>query len=503
MSFSPPRGGWAILAALSLAAQAPLGPAEKALLDTITPSELKGHVSFLASDLLEGRGTPSRGLDLAAEYIASQFRRLGLEPAGNDGYFQNAAFESVTPVTDGLEFRTEFGGHTYTANRVAPVTTAALSIDNAPVIKVNLEDLAAAEALPESEAAGKVMLAVQPTPPVSSGSAERSRLTHEWNRTRAVLLRKKPALFVTLVTGIFGGRDRLQESGTTRTPTLSAIAIDLAEVVSALPNGPIGARISVKIPAPVVKPVLLRNVAARLPGAAAPLKDTWVIVSAHYDHLGMRTGDAEDNIYNGANDNASGTASMLALAEAFVRARQRPKRSLLFIAFTGEELGLLGSRYYGDHPIVPLESTVALLNLEHMGRTDDPAGSREGALTMSGLEYSSLGETLREAAQRTGMKVWDDPAQNDEYFARSDNQALADAGVPAHTIAVAWVLPVYHRVDDQWETMHYDNMARAVRTAALIVSLIANNSRAPHWNPSNANARPYREAYQRLHPASN
>jgi hypothetical protein len=503
MTFASSRRLWVLTIALALPAQAPLNPSEKALLESITVSGLKGHASFLASDLLEGRGTPSRGLDLAAEYIAAQFRRIGLEPAGDDGYFQTARFESIKPITEGLEFQVEMGGHTYTATRVAPVTSTAITLEGTSIMKVNLDDAAAAERLSEAEIQGKVVVAVADARAASADRAERVRLTRERARARLAVARKKPALLVTLVNSVFAGRDRLQEAGAARMPAVSAVSADLAEAVAKLPPGPFDARIRLKIPAPEIKPVLLRNVAARLNGSDGALKDTWVIVSAHYDHLGMRTGDNSDNIYNGANDNASGTASMLALAEAFARAPQRPKRSLLFVAFTGEELGLLGSHYYGRHPLVPLQNTVAMLNLEHMGRTDDPAGSRDGSLTMSGLDYSTLGETLRKAALRTGMKVWDDPGQNDEYFARSDNQSLADAGVPAHTVAVAWVLPVYHRVDDEWETMQYENMESAVRTVALAVLTIANDSSAPHWNPSNPDARPYQEAYKLLHPSSN
>src|SRR6185295_12174145 len=131
---------------------------------------------------------------------------------------------------------------------------------------------------------------------------------------------------------------------------------------------------TLKLPAPVEKPVKVRNVIGLLRGSDPVLKDTYVLVTAHYDHLGMQAGNSGDNIFNGANDDGSGTVSVIELAAALTTLKERPKRSLIFMTFFGEEKGLRGSRYYGRHPVFPIEQTVADMNLEQVGRTDSDEG---------------------------------------------------------------------------------------------------------------------------------
>jgi len=321
--------------------QAALNSSEQQLIDAITPAELRAHVSFLASDPLEGRDTPSKGLDVAAEYIASEFRRAGLQPAGDDGYFQTASFQ--------------------------------------------------------------------------------------------------------------------------------------------------GAKV--------------RNVAAILPGADRKLKKTFLMVSAHYDHVGKKGAGAEERIYNGANDDASGISSMLALAEAFARLSERPKRSLLFIAYYGEEKGLVGSHYYAAHPLVPLTRTEADLNLEHMGRTDDTEGPSLRRLSITGFDYSTLAGWLQAAGEETGVTIYKHAKNSDPFFARSDNQALADAGVPAHTLVAAFIFPDYHQPGDHWEKLDYENMAALTRTIAVALDRLANSFQKVEWNANNPQAASYVEAARELNAA--
>lgn len=340
------------------AAETPAVKAEwAAALERVSADSLRGHLSFIASDLLEGRNTPSRGLDIAAEYIAAQFRRAGLEPAGEEGgYFQTATWGEVAA----------------TARRPRQLT-------------------------PE-EAALKV-----------------------------------------------------------------------------------------------------RNVAGLLRGSDASLKDTYVLVSAHYDHVGVRSDAPGDRIFNGANDDGSGTVSVVELASALASLKQRPKRSILFLAFFGEEKGLLGSRLYGRRPLVPLAKTVAQLNLEHLGRTDDSEGPQVGTITMTGFDYTDLGDTLSRAGAATGVKPYKHPRNSDAFFGRSDNQALADLGIPAHTLCTAFIFPDYHGAGDHWDKIDYANLARVARTVALTLLLVADNPQAPKWNEANPMTAKYVEAWKGLH----
>ncbi len=148
--------------------------------------------------------------------------------------------------------------------------------------------------------------------------------------------------------------------------------------------------------------------------------------SAHYDHLGIGPHNGSgDRIYNGANDDGSGTVSVIEIASALATLRSRPKRSLVFVTFYGEEHGLVGSRYYVEHPLVPLAKTVADINLEQVGRTDDSDGPRVSAATVTGYDYSDVGDRLRRAGRAVGVDVVKHPTKSDSYFGASDNAAFA------------------------------------------------------------------------------
>lgn len=246
-------------------------------------------------------------------------------------------------------------------------------------------------------------------------------------------------------------------------------------------------------------PQKVRNVIGVLRGSDPALKDTYVLVTAHYDHLGMRTMGEGDLIYNGANDDGSGTVSVIELAEALATMKHRPKRSVVFMTFFGEERGLLGSRYYGAHPILPIEKTVAEINLEQVGRTDDTEGPRIAGASMTGFDFSDIGPIFAAAGKAAGIEVSKHPRNSDAFFSRSDNQALADLGIPAHTLCTAYIYPDYHRVSDHWEKVDYANMAKVDRAIALGVLAIADSPKEPHWNAGNPKASKYLEAWKQRH----
>ncbi len=157
---------------------------------------------------------------------------------------------------------------------------------------------------------------------------------------------------------------------------------------------------------------------------------------------------------------------MVEIASALAALRERPKRSIVFMTVFGEEKGLLGSRYYGRHPIFPIEQTVADVNLEQVGRTDDSEGPQVATACMTGIDFSDVGVVFQAAGKAEGIKVYKHPRNSDAYFGRSDNQALADLGVPAHTLAVAFAFPDYHGPGDHWDKIDYGNMAKVDRMVA-------------------------------------
>ena len=467
-------------------------PDVQAALERITADSLRGHVSFLASDLLEGRDTPSAGLDIAAEYIAAQLRRAGLEPAGDDGYFQTAALVLVKPNLDGFELAFETGGETIRVAKESVRTaqsSGAVDLTRAPAVRISLDDPAALEQWTPDQMRGKVVLASIP------GFTSREFM-EGMRRVRAQLARLNPGLVVTLRRGSSETtglrlRDPSEAAGP---PSLIVNSPELAKAVEALKPGPVEATVTVRMAPPVETPVKPRNVAAVLRGSDPALKDTYILVTAHYDHTGVAPRGEGDRIFNGANDNASGAAAVIELAAALAKLGHKPRRSIVFLTFFGEERGLFGSRYYARHPRFAIEKTVANLNLEQLGRTDETEGPQLARAAVTGFDYSDVGETLRQAGELAGVTVFRHEKNSDSYFARSDNQVFADLGIPAHTLSVAYFFSDYHRPGDHWDKLDYPNMEKVTRAIAVGLLMIADSPEPPRWNEANPKAERYVKA---------
>jgi Zn-dependent M28 family amino/carboxypeptidase len=161
-------------------------------------------------------------------------------------------------------------------------------------------------------------------------------------------------------------------------------------------------------------------------------------------------------------------------------------------------MGLVGSRYYAQHPIFPLAKTVADINLEQLGRTDVDGSTRTGVVNVTGYDYTSLTAEFKNAGESYDIQVLKDEKNSDPFFARSDNQAFADAGVPAHTLSVGYVFPDYHQAGDEWPKIDYENMAKVDRTVALAILRVADNPVAPSWNASNPATARYVKAHESL-----
>jgi Zn-dependent M28 family amino/carboxypeptidase len=255
-------------------------------------------------------------------------------------------------------------------------------------------------------------------------------------------------------------------------------------VLSALTSGVTDVKVSAHIPAAIAEPVNLRNVVGMLRGSDPALKDTCLVLSAHYDHLGVRA-DGADRIYNGANDDASGVATVIEAAAALAALPSRPKRSIVFVALFGEEVGEIGSRYYVQHPVFPAAKTIADVNLEQLGRTDDSEGPRVGQFNLTGFDFTTMAPVFRQAAEDAGVHAVKDERNGDAYFARSDNAMFAGVGIPSTTVSVAYEFPDYHGVGDEWPKLDYGNMAKVGSAIALAAFRLADSAEAPRWNPEN------------------
>jgi len=440
-------------------------------LAAISGDSLRGNLSFIASDLLEGRDTPSRGLDLAALYIAAQFRRAGLEPAGDDGYFQTAKMLRVAQTAEGFELHLQNASRalTLSTNLTTVVSQRPLDLSGAPVYKI-----ADAAELEAAAVKGKVV------------AMDQSR---ESARAVAQAAALQPAVFLEyggplLPSLIDADEERSLFGGVPRIIVRDPEAVKLLREAKA---GETGLTISIKLAAPTETAVTVRNVAALLRGSDPALRDRYVLLTAHYDHLGRNGAGA---VFPGANDDGSGTVSVIEIAQALARLRVHPKRSILFVTFFGEEEGGLGSHYYTRHPLFPLSKTVADVNLEQVGRTDSSAGPEMSNATLTGFEFSTVARTLQQAGELTGVKVYDTP-NGDDFFDRSDNQAFAERGIPAHTIVVAFEFPDYHETGDVWQKVDYGNMAKVDRMIALGLIMLADSAEPPRWNRENPKVERY------------
>jgi hypothetical protein len=220
----------------------------------------------------------------------------------------------------------------------------------------------------------------------------------------------------------------------------------------------------------------LRNIIGVLKGRDPKLRDTYVLVTAHYDHLGQKPEGEGDRIFNGANDNASGVSGVIEIARAIASLKLRPRRSIVFIAYAAEESGMVGSRYYGQNPVFPIERTYAQVNFEQLGRPDDTEGPRVKAATVTGWDRSRVGSVLAAAAAPLGVRIYKHEKFSEAFFERSDNEALAKAGVPAHTISVAYGFPDYHAVGDEAAKLDYANMATVTRALRQGILALANRT---------------------------
>lgn len=440
--------------------------------DTISADSLRTNLSYLASDELEGRNTPSPGLNLAADYIALQFRKAGLEPAAPD-YFQNAKFDeaSVDMTAFRLTLRSGDKKLSVPADEIGVRSLIPLELTSEPVVR-----------LPENGAipaiAGRIV----------AGDERRWGDEIFLNELEA----RKPALILLIGKSETDTRRQRAARPAKFLAEAEGGSVPLIRIrrseVAALLGDKGGLSISLHLAKPSLNTATLRNVVGVLRGSDPVLRDQYILLTAHYDHLGR----GESGIFHGANDNASGTVSVIEIARALAAVNPHPARSIIFIALFGEEEGLLGSYYYAHHPLVPLKDTVADVNLEQMGRTDDPAGRKLGEFAITGPSFSNLPGIIAAGAKTQGVKVYT-RRDADDYFDRSDNFSFAQYGVISHTIAVAFEYPDYHALGDKPEKIDYTNMATVDRGVAAGIIALANNPEPPKWSAVKA-AAIYRDA---------
>ena len=486
-------------------------PEVRAALDSISADALEEHLTYIASDELGGRDTPSPGLDLAAEYIAAQFAAAGLEAVGDDGYFQTARWHVSNPAEESFSLEIDAGDGPMSIDLAQTSVEVAgpLEVSDAVLFKIDVDDAETLGALNVEQVEGAVAVVEMP----SFRSVPRARMREVFMRNRRLMQRMAELGAATVLAvdressgGAGFGRPSLVDPDNpfprtglrSGVPRITVHGGALLKMFDDADAGPMRATVTIGVGEPEKEPVALRNVVGLIRGSDPELKDTYVMVTGHYDHVGTQLGRAQDGdaIFNGANDDGSGTVSVIELATALARIEPRPRRSIIFMCVFGEERGLLGSRFYGSHPIFPIEHTVADVNLEQVGRTDSTEGPQIRNASMTGIDYSDVGAIFARAGELTDIEVYKHPMNSDAYFGRSDNQALADQGVPAHTICVAYNYADYHGAGDHADKIDYENMAAVNRMIAVGILMIAQSDDEPRWNPDEAKAKRYLEAWR-------
>ncbi len=452
------------------------GIARAQVADAGSESRVRAHLEFLASDALRGRGSGTHDELLAATYIAAQLRQYGVEPAGDPGGFMQTVELSRRELAapPELVFTIPGAGNRETRwphGKEMVVVNLATNEISGPLQKIDTT-----EANPPKAQAGAVVLL---TPRTGAGApsvfrqafdlvqagaaavlvAETPRIRSNWDQFGA----KAPDLPAQIKGS---GKAGLSWTGV-------ALSHDAARVVASLPAG---TEIRLEAPLKPQQPAYTWNVLARIPGSDPQLSSEAILLSAHLDHVGEGKPVNGDSIYNGADDDASGVAAVLELARA-LGTGPKPRRTVLFAFFGSEESGGFGSRYFREHPPVPLAHVVANLQFEMIGRPDAKVPPR--TLWLTGYERSDLGEQLA----ANGARLVADPHPDQDFFQRSDNYVLAKEGVVAHTVSSYGLHPQYHQPDDEIEFIDFAHMADAITSMIAPVRWLANFDFKPAWKP--------------------
>lgn len=519
---------------LLAAAALPLIAAAPAPVTTPLANSFRSHVAFLADDLLEGRGIGSRGHEIAANYIAQHFARLGLQPAGTTGWMQRIGFAESRFASERESAVLDLGATKLTLENgvglvVSPGNTAGAEEVSGEMVFVGyglqdksqgIDDFAGLDlkgkyavvlsGAPDgmnSEIAAHLARISKAVGADAAGAIgvitirtlkEAERLPWDKYASRARLPRRQLLGPDGQPLGDGAGlKVRAAIDDAAATALFAGAGQDFAAVRAAAAKGMVKGfalpgRFTVRR-ATSVERISSPNVLALLPGTDKALANEIVVISAHSDHVGMKAGakPGEDAIYNGAMDNAAGTATLLEAATALVKAP--PKRSVLFLATTAEESGLLGADYFSRYPTVDVKRIVADVNIDMPILTCD-----FGDVVAFGGERSTIGTVVAAAAKAEKLGLSPDPQPEEAVFTRSDHYPFVRKGVPSVFLKTGWTdtrgglsckdaerkfrLNNYHEVSDQLDLpFDWNAAAKWARVNIGIIRTLANAKAAPRW----------------------
>lgn len=489
------------------------------------------HIQYLASDELEGRNTGSEGHRKAAAYVAQQFERDAFKPAGTDGYFQPIEF-NVRQIDEPHSRLDLIRGERVQPVRLGEDAMFSMRVDAAESLKAPAVFVGYGLSIPEAkhddlsglDLRGKIAVYISGGPASIAGplKAHYQSGGERWKALakagavgtamifnpramdipwpRAALSRFQPAMDLAdpALQETRGAKFSLLINPERADKFFEGTSHTMAEILAAmdadkpLPRFPLAAAFRAHVVVERSR-VISQNVIALLPGSAPKLKDEYVVFTAHLDHVGVGMPINGDSIYNGAMDDASGVATLLEVARALKDTKPALKRSLLFVVVTGEEKGLLGSKYFTNHPTVNGKNIVADINVD-MFLPLHPLHYLE----VQGVGESTLGDDIRAVAQAAGVEVQSDKEPNRNLFIRSDQYSFIRKGIPAlafkfgylpgspeERLHKEWLKNRYHAPSD--DTNQPVDLAAAAQFNHILLKLaerVANEPTRPQWKPS-------------------
>jgi hypothetical protein len=460
------------------------------------PAQALYPLRFLASDELMGRGTTRQEIHTAARYISEEFRSLGLkQPDGTADYFQPFEIKLLRRSTDGSM---TVNGITFTMGKDL-VQLKGMNFKHSSEV-VYLGYGTAADWTKADVKEKLVLVDVR----ADSAASVRNEVMRIDARQKFAQDHGAAGLIVRFQQGDvpwssvqnFFQRERVLTDPESNTPVfmIDEHEKSLGKLVGAGMTG------SIRVEGNNILTIPARNVMGYVEGTDPDMKDEFIVLSAHYDHLGVaphaKTEEGKmDSIYNGARDNAIGVAAVMNAARYF--AKRPAKRSVLFIAYTAEEMGLGGSKYFSDHPTVPLDKIVYNLNIDNGGYNDTTL------VTIVGLRRTSADDDMKKACSAYGLKVMSDPAPQQNLFDRSDNVSLAAKGIPAPTFSMGFtsfdesIMKRYHQLSDEIGDLNMSYVLKYIRAYTLAAKYIADNPDQPEWKPGDKYEAAWKALYRK------
>ncbi len=462
------------------------------VMSTVSKSEIEGHIYFLASDELKGRQTGTSENKIAAQYLANMLRSYGVKPIPETkSYLQPVTLKSISGAT-----KTVFKLDSIKLEQIFTINSDNVNYSgNAVFLNYGLE-----EDYNNVDVKGKFVICI-----VGSSKNKELRQAFSLTEEKKEFAKKNGAIGVIEMCNLdhktamqmehyFNGTKMSVANKEQDTSDFTYLWInDTNESVSKSFIKKKEAKIEIIVEGIENSTINSQNVVGIVEGSDPELKNEYIIYSAHYDHVGIGKAIENDSIYNGARDNAVGTVTVLSAAKNI--ARYPTKRSALFILFTGEEKGLLGSKWYVENPVIPLKNMVYCFNSDNGGYNDTSKA------TIIGLGRTTAKKDITDATTQFGLEAIDDPAPEQGLFDRSDNVNFAAKGIPAPTFSMGFtafdeeITKYYHQVTDNPDSVDYDYLYKFFQSYVLACRNIANNPNTPFWIEGDK----YYEAGKRLY----